>query len=142
MAGKRLKQQAGFTLIELMIAVVIVGVLASLAFASYNKSVQKSRRSDAKLALTQAATLQEQWYFQFNSYTNDVTNLGSSDATLESPDGHYIVVVNTPTPDQYTLVATAVGSQLADTECRTMTLFHTGQKTAATNLAAPSTVCW
>lgn len=132
----------GFSLIELMIAVAIVAIIAAIAVPSYEGSVQKSRRSDAKMALIQTATLQEQWYFQFNTYTNDVTNLGSSDATLESPEGFYVITAAVPSATEFTLTATAVGVQLKDTDCRTLTLAHTGRKASRDSAAAVSTECW
>src|SRR3989304_10051200 len=58
----------GFTLIELMIVVVIVGILAAIAYPSYNRYSTQTRRSDGKIALTQAASLQEKFFSDCNWY--------------------------------------------------------------------------
>ena len=58
----------GFTLIELMIAVAIVGILAGIAYPSYQDSVRKSRRADAKGALLGFANAMERYFTENNSY--------------------------------------------------------------------------
>jgi type IV pilus assembly protein PilE len=63
-----LKRQGGFTLIELMITVAVIGILAAIAFPSYQDSVRKSRRTDGKNALTQAVANMERYYTENNTY--------------------------------------------------------------------------
>ena len=72
----RRSAQGGFTLIELMIAVAIVGILVRLAYPAYTKSVMKSRRADAKTALLDLAAREERYLATANSYTNTATALG------------------------------------------------------------------
>jgi type IV pilus assembly protein PilE len=90
----------GFTLIEMMIVVVIIGVLASIAYPAYNRYSTQTRRSDAKIALTQAASQQERFYSDCNWYARTPngtracgTAAGNADSVLgiaiTSPDGHY-----------------------------------------------------
>jgi type IV pilus assembly protein PilE len=62
------RTQRGFTLIELMIVVVIIGILAAIAYPSYNRYSTQTRRSDAKIALTRAASLQEKFFSDCNWY--------------------------------------------------------------------------
>ncbi|MEH6911052.1 MAG: type IV pilin protein [Oceanicoccus sp.] len=143
MTKKRAIKPMGFTLVELLVALAIVGILAAIAIPNYQSSVQKSRRADGKVALTQAATLQEQWFFQFNVYTDDVTNLGSSGATLTSPEGNYTITAATANSgSEFTLTATATGTQLDDSRCRELSLAHTGQKTSRDSGGGTSTDCW
>jgi len=90
----------GFTLIEMMIVVVIIGVLASIAYPAYNRYSTQTRRSDAKIALTQVASEQERFYSDCNWYATNLTGgrtcgpiAGDANARLSllatSPEGHY-----------------------------------------------------
>lgn len=150
--NRRLTQ--GFTLIELMIVVVVIAILAAIAFPSYKSSVLKTRRSDAKTALTTAATLEERWYTQStpNSYTDDINNIGGN----TSPEGYYDIRVDIPAGAScsvtrtglptlyycYQITATATGAQLDDTNCKKLILDHTGLKTSLDSGDAASTGCW
>ncbi len=60
--------QTGFTLIELMIVVALVGVLASVAYPSYSEYVRKSRRAEARVALMETLQQQERYMSQNNTY--------------------------------------------------------------------------
>ena len=64
----KLKRQRGFTLMEVMITVAIIGILAAIAFPSYQDSMRKSRRTDGKNALSQAAANMERYYSENNGY--------------------------------------------------------------------------
>lgn len=98
----------GFTLVELLITVVILGILAAIAYPSYTKFMVQTRRSDAQIALTQAANQQERFFTMCNSYAPSVTaarpatcppvpagsGLGLSGL---SPDKHYEITLVAPT---------------------------------------------
>ena len=77
-----LKKMRGITLLELMIVVMIVGVLAAIAYPNYRDAAARAKRNEAKAALLQIATNQERFYLNNNTYTNDMTQLGfdASDA--------------------------------------------------------------
>lgn len=66
----------GFTLVELLIAVVILSILAGFAIPSYMDQMRKSRRGEGKAILTQIAVMQEQFRTERNTYTADLTQLG------------------------------------------------------------------
>ena len=127
----------GFTLIELMIVVAIVGVLAAVAYPSYKRSVEKSRRAEGKALILDAANRQERRFGDTNKYTDNMINLGYAADPAESENGHYEVDSASSTAGffDFTLTATAVGVQDADTDCATMTINNRGEKT-------PTSGCW
>jgi type IV pilus assembly protein PilE len=118
--------QSGFTLIELMIAVVIVAILASLAMSNYGDSVVKSKRTDAKDALTSMAASLEKCKAMYGKYDGNCSIKDESSKT--SPEGLYTVSVSVTDNTAFTLTATPVEgkSQARDTDCKSMTLNNLG----------------
>lgn len=120
----------GFTLIELMITVVVVAILAAVAFPSYQDSLRKSRRTDGKNALTQAVANMERYYAERNSYasavmcanTNNKPDICSGSCsgvggTCTSTENNYtIAFASTPSATAFMIEATPVagGSQVVD----------------------------
>ncbi|WGZ93030.1 MAG: type IV pilin protein [Candidatus Thiothrix putei] len=129
----------GFTLIELMITVAIVGILAAIAYPIYTASVQKSRRADAKVALMEIAQREESYFLRNRSY-GDTTALGYG---TSSPDGHYTLSI-TASATAFTATATAATGkpQAHDAPCKVLTLNNRGVKAAKDSSDAASTVCW
>lgn len=119
---------AGFTLIELMIVVSILGIITALAYPSYTKSVQKSRRAEGQALVMDAANRQERRFADTNAYATDMTNLGYAANPAISENGHYSL--SATTTNGFTLTATAIGAQAADTACATMSINALGQKTS------------
>jgi type IV pilus assembly protein PilE len=129
---------SGFTLIELMITVAIVGVLAAIAYPSYQIYILKSRRADAMAALSQAQTSIERCYAANFSY--QIPNVCPAPPST-SPKGYYtITAVSTGTT--YTLTATVAGSQIADKTCSQMMIDQTNAMTAVDNANNPQSICW
>ena len=139
-----LKPQKAFSLIELMIVVAIVGILAGIAYPSYQDSVSKSRRADAKGALLGFANAMERHFTENNDYCDaggggganscgDATNDSGSPTVFSatSPvDGgtpYYNLTINAANATSYTLFAAPTGDQAND-QCGTLTLTQTGQK--------------
>ncbi len=88
----------GFTLIELMITVVIIGILAAIAYPSYQNYTKQTRRSDAQIALTQAANQQERFFTECNVYASSLAGTRSCGAATlgygtASPESYYTLTV-------------------------------------------------
>jgi len=121
------RRRQGFTLIEIMIAVVIVAILAAIALPSFIDSVRKSRRSDAFAALGAVQQAQERWRANTALYATDVQLTLATTAvppglglSATSSSGYYTVVLSGTSATGYTATATAGGSQAADTACALM----------------------
>ncbi len=137
----RQQRARGFSLIELMVAVAIVGILAAVAYPAYRDSIAKTRRADAKIALTQGAAQQEKFFSRFSHYSGTLSLIGGA----TSPEGFYgLAVATTSSGLGFTLTATpAAGSpQLSDSRCATFTLSHTGAKGAENSSNVTSPDCW
>jgi len=122
------RKTSGFTLMELMIVVAIVGILTAIAYPSYRSSVEKSRRAEGKGLLLDAANRQERRFADTNEYASDMTELGYADSPAISENGHYSVAA--ALTDGFTLTATPKGVQVADTKCATIMINARGQKTS------------
>lgn len=135
---------AGFSLIELMIVLALIGVITAIAVPSYQAQQQKSRRADAISALEKAAAREEQHYFQYNVYTADESQLGGTASYITSPEGYYRIVATQAggNTQEYMLTATPpVGSpQTNDSACKQLTLNHLGVKSAVP--ATNADLCW
>jgi len=116
----------GFTLVELMIVVIVIGLLAAVALPSFIDSVRKSRRSDAFAAIAAVQQAQERWRSGHASYA---TLLGNTSETEEpnglrltgtSNGGYYTLALSNVTSTNYTVTATAVSSksQAQDANCQ------------------------
>lgn len=137
-------KQTGFTLIELMITVAIIGILTSVGYPSYQNHIKKAKRVEAQGALVSFASAMEQWHVENNSYqagTNG-TDMSQIFANQVPTDGgtptYKLSLVSDAT--SYTLTATPDGAQTSD-ECGTLTLNNIGVKGAMKDNAAVAN-CW
>lgn len=135
------RRNKGFTLIELMITVVIVGIIAAVALPSYQASVRKSRRADATTTLLQLQLAQERRRANNPTYANALNLLGltPTGGVFSSPNGHYTLTMASTDGYvlNYTITATAAGNQAADT-CATFVINQDGPVIAN----AAQQACW
>lgn len=111
----------GFTLIELMIVIVVVGILASIALPAYQQHVVQARRADATAELLELQSQLERWRVNNPTYAGH----GIADFANDS----YTFGVSGETPTGYTVSATARNSQLSrDSACSPLTLNQSGNR--------------
>jgi type IV pilus assembly protein PilE len=125
------KKQRGFSLIELMITVVVVAVLAAIAYPSYQDHLRKGRRASAQAFMMELANREQQYLLDARGYTIGATALTTLNVTTPSDvAAHYNVTIGPSaptTPPSYTITATPTSAvQSAD---GTLTLDHQGNKT-------------
>jgi type IV pilus assembly protein PilE len=119
----------GFTLIELMITVAVIGILAAVAMPSYTQYVVRTNRTAAQSFMLALAAKEEQVMLDSRSYTATigVGGLGLTQPT-ETVGRYTFSIALVATPPGYTITATSAGSQLADGN---LTLNEKGAKTPA-----------
>ncbi len=125
----RMSKADGFSLMELMITLAIVGILASIAYPSYQESVAKSRRAEASGALLSAAQALERYYSTNGRYTT--TAAGSTLPSVflttvpESGTAYYTIASSSASANAFTLKASRAGVMAGDA-CGDFTLDETG----------------
>lgn len=140
-----MKKHQGFTLMELMIVVAIIGILAGIAYPSFSDSMKKGRRADAKTGLLGLAMAQSKLRGSCSTYgsaigsANSCSGTGTVKGTETSENGYYKFSISGATGNAYTLIATAQGAQTSDTGCTEMKV-----EFSATNPKGSKTpiACW
>jgi type IV pilus assembly protein PilE len=130
-----IKKLQGFTLIELMIAVAIIGILTAIALPSYQENVRKSRRADGKAALLGLANAMERHFTEANTYKNSAGSIGTPTDTgtpyIYTADSgaanYYDLNIFAAGDSSYEIRAEPKNGQSSD-KCGKLTLTHLGVK--------------
>ena len=114
-----MNKNSGFTLLELMITVAIIGIIASIAYPSYLSQMQNSRRSDGQAALMNLAAQQERFFYDNRTYAGSIgAGAAQLNVSNQSPEGYYNLSITSGagcvTPNCFIGVAAATGVQAAD----------------------------
>jgi type IV pilus assembly protein PilE len=140
-------RQQGFTLIEMMLVIVVLGILMAVALPSYQESVIKGNRAVAKAKLLEVAAKQEAYFADNKTYQDKLSFLGFAEDAIgvdnnsnwvddASADAVYVISIdaNSVTSSggvRYLLVADTAGNQVKDdARCATLTLTSTGERGA------------
>lgn len=111
---------SGYTLLEVMLVVAIVGILASVAYPAYQSQLQSGRRADAQTVLLEAAQYMERFYTENSRYDQNVSGTsvaiptGLRQAPIDSSPKFYNITLPSVTSTTYTLRATPINAQLGD----------------------------
>ena len=127
----------GFTLIEVMIVVAIIGILAAIAYPSYDEYVKRGNRTEGQAFLSDVAARQERYFSQNNAYITDVANIAKLGVTANSPTGKYSIVL-AGGGGGYTLTA---NNQFSDAKCATLTLNALGVRDSSGSRSDKND-CW
>lgn len=130
------RRAKGFTLIELMMAVVVIGILVAVAMPSYQDYVRRGHRTAAQAFLMDVAQRQQQYFMDNRGFTDATATLGMTTPTDVASRYTIAIVLDAGPPASFSVSAAPVGAQTQDT-CGTLTLTSAGAKTSSSG-----SNCW
>lgn len=131
----------GFTLIEMAIVLVVVALLATMAYPSYSAHVARSRRADGKQALLELAQRLERYYTERGTYAGATLGGSSGVYSASSPAGYYTLAIATQTADAFSITATPTGKQSGDA-CAAFGYNHLGEQSVSSAATLSAGKCW
>jgi len=143
------RKRCGFSLTELLIALVIIGILSSIALPSYQANVRKTYRQSAKAVLLQVVLRQDQFMANNKTYATTLSGLGYDNNSYyvdengdysTAADAVYLVEIDNAAATSFDVNATPQNTQVKDTLCSILTISSTGVKTVSGSLEASE--CW
>lgn len=134
----------GFTLIELLITICIVGLLMTIAYPSYSNYMYKAKRAEAYTVLIKLVNKQEMYYISQHVYATDLKKDLNLDADPFITENGYYSIKSTSKSEKedFILTATAIGDQVNDTECKTLSITQDYIKSAKTISGEDNDKCW
>lgn len=148
MPAPRRERPGGFTLVELMIAIVIVAILSAIAIPGYRSYVQRAQRAEAKTALLRVQGAQEKFFVQYNRYAAALApavpdGLGTPTTTETGLYTLALAMTDGGTGFRVTATTRAGGSQADDGRCASLSIDNNGLKAARNSAGADTTQdCW
>lgn len=134
-------EQRGFTLIEMMIVVAIIGILAAIAYPSYDEYVKRGNRTEGQALLSDASARQERYFAQNNAYITtdaDIAKLGLKNGNKSETNKYTLALSKVAGDGGYTLTAQ---QGFNDAKCGNLTLDALGKK-ERTGTDKTVTECW
>jgi type IV pilus assembly protein PilE len=124
---------SGFTLVELMVVISIIGILAAIAYPAYQQYVLRANRAEAKAILTETAQIMERYFTTNGTYVGGALSSAVSPKNATGSAVKYnISFTATPTATAFTVQAVPSGTQTSDS-CGTLSLSYTGAQTPTTS---------
>lgn len=142
--------QRGFSIVELMMVIVILGIIVAIAYPSYRAFKLRVHRTEATLALLDVADRMQQYYVDNKTYTNDFVALGLGGEPFITENANYSVRVRDngggggacPIAVCFELEAAPIGMQADDTDCALFKLNSAGVKAAVADNNSQNDSCW